>query len=115
MTGNPKLCSADHSKVVHKVVYIVQFIVVRSQTRTLTAKGGRGFLYLSILLIFDHDLLFMFQMCELSCSESLIDRLSCVGLILKADSHIAARLPIRIRRPINGLIFIKTDYLLLLF
>ena len=38
-----------------------------------------------------------------------------VGLILKADSHVAVRLPIRIRRPINGLIFIKTDYLLLLF
>ena len=57
----------------------------------------------------------MFQMCELSCSESPVDRLSRVGLILKADSHVAARLPIRIRRPINGLTFIKTDYLLLLF
>ena len=30
------------------------------------------------------------------------------------DSHVAACLPIRIRSPINGLIFIKTDYLLLL-
>ena len=54
-------------------------------------------------------------MCELSCSESPVDRLSRVGLILKADSHIAVRLPIRKRRPINGLTFIKTDYLLLLF
>ena len=31
--------------------------------------------------------LIMFQMCELSCSEPPIDRLSHVGLILKADSH----------------------------
>ena len=40
------------------------------------------------------------------------------GSPLKADSHEGAtcsRLSIRIRRPINGLIFIKTYYLLLLF
>ena len=48
----------------------------------------------------------MFQMCELSCSEPPVDRLSRVGLILKADSDVAVRLPIRIRRPINGFIFI---------
>ena len=65
---------------------------------------------------FNLDLLFMFQMCELSCSELPVDRLSCVGLFLKTDdSHLAARLLIRIRHPINGLIFIKMDYLLLLF
>ena len=46
----------------------------------------------------------MFQMWELSCSESPVDRLSRVGLILKADSHVAVRLPIRIPRPINGLL-----------
>ena len=57
----------------------------------------------------------MFQMCELIFSESPVDRLSRVVLILKVDSHVAARLPIRIRSPINGLIFIKTNYLLLLF
>ena len=56
---------------------------------------------------FFHDLdLFMLQMCELSCSESPVDRLSHVGLILKADSHVAVRLPIPILRPINGFIFI---------
>ena len=57
----------------------------------------------------------MFQMCELIFSESPFDRLSRVVLILKVDSHVAARLPIGIRSPINGLIFIKTNYLLLLF
>ena len=43
---------------------------------------------------FNLDLLFLFQMCELSCSKSPIDRLSHVGLILKADSHVAVHLPI---------------------
>ena len=56
----------------------------------------------------------MFQMCELS-SELPIDRLSHIGLILKADSHVAVRLPIQIQRLINGLTFIKIDYILLLF
>ena len=64
---------------------------------------------------FNLDLLYMFQICELSCSESPADRLSRVGFILEADCHVADRLPVRIRCPINGLTFIKTDYLLLLF
>ena len=107
MIGNPKPCSADHSKVVHSIHCSIHC----SEILNTDPDYERRYRIPLPVDFFNLDL-FMFQMCELSCSESPVDRLSRVGPILKADSHAAARLPIRIRSPINGLIFIKTDYLL---
>ena len=112
MTGNPKPCSADHSiKVVHSIHRSIHCSDILNTDPDYERR--QRFLYLSIHLIL---IFYLFQMCELSSSESPADRLSSVGLILRADSHVAVRLPpIRIWRPINGLTFMKTDCLLLLF
>ena len=98
MTGNPKPCSADHGRI----VYSIHCSVHCSENLNTDPGYERRYRIPLPADSFNLDLLFMFQMSELTCSESPVDRLSHVGLILKADSHVAVRLPIRIQRSING-------------
>ena len=70
MTGNPKPCSADHSKVVHCTHCSIHCSEILNTDPDYERKWRIPLPVDSFKL----DLLFMFQMCELSCSESPVDK-----------------------------------------
>ena len=78
MTSNPNPCSTDHSRVVHSIHCSIHC----SEILNTDSDCERRYRIPLPADSFNLDLLFMFQMWELTCSESPVDKNKTNDLIL---------------------------------